>query len=366
MALAERLVQAPQQLQPISPSVMATMDSVVLVDKLRDLVSGLVAEALSAQQQRPFSPSPTEPFLPQSRIQTLRTGGVGSPYADHHFNPAAHQAAAPHPQAPAAPLPLPALASPSDTAASGIGLSAANFAWPGIQIVVQQLPSVAMAMAGEGRAAVLIPAATTGISTFDVNKSAPSPFPVSVRTRAISDYKVPMFAYAAAEGPELTTAGSGAGDDEGRAQSAAAAALASTSHPGGNGVARSSKVLEAPAVLELNVDGQIVFVEREVLDAQAAGSRLHNMLICEYAKLPLDSQGRPFLSYNPGVFQVRLVCICRVLAPLVWEKLGVAEAALHPPNQLWPAPCDDGHPSCASRARVSLQTANGTRMICIS
>ncbi|GLC68615.1 hypothetical protein PLESTF_000714300 [Pleodorina starrii] len=238
----QRAVLPDGRLSYMSTAAGLTVDPGALVEKLRSLVNGLVAEALVTQHQRPAGQPPTpgspfpqhqHPFPNSERPSYANVQGAKLHIPQHlaamgrlSMRPAWGDAA----QLPT-PSPMAAVtATPADSQANGMRVGL-----PGVMMHIVPTPPMPLG-------------------------AYPAPVPPA-------DGKTPAAPSPAAMPP-------------------AGAA--------------------APAVLELNVDGTTVFVERAVLESQAAGSRLHQALVTEYGKLPLDSRGRPYLSYDPRVFQVLL------------------------------------------------------------
>ncbi|GLI70391.1 hypothetical protein VaNZ11_015172 [Volvox africanus] len=330
--------------QPASPAALQTVDSGALVEKLRALVTGLVAEALAGQQQRTTGPCPPTPFLTQQQQQqqqqqpqqqqTQSHGALpfaaNSPYAGGHSRqpPGGHPVVAAHPSVrptwneagqqvpppqvavePATPAPFATVPAYATVASDGLtGTPMARGAWPGVHIIVPHLPSMLLqptiaisweALTGAAvygpnmygpngpPAGPAIAGAAAGLATGG-SPPPPPPLPSNPigRSNGTSGTRVTV----------TTTAGSNV------KHTAAAAAATHIGCNADGGAAAATNT--APAVLELNVDGTVVLVERAVLESEAAGSRLYRTLIQEYGKLPLDSQGRPYLSYEPRTFNL--------------------------------------------------------------
>ncbi|GIL88545.1 hypothetical protein Vretimale_15338 [Volvox reticuliferus] len=200
--------------------------------------------------------------------------------------------------------PAPFAAMPVTAAVASDALLAAaggRVAWPGVHIIVTQLPPMLRQPAAAiGREALTVtvlyglnetPTGTVSTGTAAAAPPPPNPIekasgssgtPATVTTATASTVE---HARGAAAPPTHIRYNGGCGD-------------------GGAGGGGGATAATAPAVLELNVDGTVVLVERAVLESQAAGSRLYHTLIQGYDKLPLDSQGRPYLSYDPQTFKL--------------------------------------------------------------
>ncbi len=87
------------------------------------------------------------------------------------------------------------------------------------------------------------------------------------------------------------------------AQGSLSAGSSSTASANAIGLSSTVRTEGAPVVLYVNVDGTPMHVDPAVLE-QVHGSRLYDMLVRQVHVLPRDELGRPFLSYDPKVFQV--------------------------------------------------------------
>ncbi|EFJ51818.1 hypothetical protein VOLCADRAFT_103307 [Volvox carteri f. nagariensis] len=369
------------ELHPVSPTSGMTVDPAALVEKLRAVVNGLVAEAL-ASQLRAVGLSPPGPFFPpqaqpqpQQAQVSPRAGTIGSPFGVGQAKSSAHQASGACPPArPAeqyttiAPsLPTAAAPPPPSQPSPVTSPGAMRLALPGVQIVVQypllapssayqSAPAVA---AGEDTIATHTSSAAHGRWMFPFGTIAPPPQCNPSETMDIAEM-------CAGTGPVEAPSVVGAG---GRTAVATAASMGGGGGSGGGG--------SVPPVLELNIDGTVVHVERAVLEMQAAGSQLYRTLIQEYGKLPRDSYGRPYLSYDPRVFQVLMAYLKQrhlfgsVGGEWDWSRtansLGVsyhylAQMATHfgladPPTQ--PHPHSDSLPVAAQQQVGQATQANG-------
>ncbi|KAG2450997.1 hypothetical protein HYH02_004268 [Chlamydomonas schloesseri] len=358
------------------------VDADVLVGKLRVLVAGLVAEAVEAhkqslqpqqqqqlppqpQQQAPALMSTSQPAAPVARpLQPLQpqplqpVAGDGSALQQQQQQQQQQQTAvvyslpsAPgihilHVLQPPAPAPTPArplLQLPQPAASTAPAAAAA----PSQRQLALSLPAVAEAAGegGPGSGYTTARSSSSGVSAFGgilVSGGANGPGAASGTGAAV----VGGGAAASSGTPAAGAAAPLAGAQEAAAELGAgtgtqAAGDAAASAGGKEAGARLSPTSGgAPAVLELNVDGTAVYVDRAVLEHQqrqyrqqqsaaagaaAAGAeagsrtssgtggdgvgsscRLYEMLVERYDSLPRDSQGRPYLSYDPRVFQVLL------------------------------------------------------------
>ncbi|PNH07327.1 hypothetical protein TSOC_006220 [Tetrabaena socialis] len=221
---------------PSPPAGAAVLDPDTLVEKLRGLVTGLVAEALAAQQQQ--QPQAAAPDGPQHRPAAAASGHTPQPH-DSPSGPSSSQRRG-----------APQLRAGQPTGAEPVAAPLAS-------------PSYAAAATGGASSGAGAPA----------HPLAPPP-------------------------QQADPHGNGAYLRDAAGSDAAAAAAAMRPSAGGGA--------SAPAVLVLNVDGKVLLCDRRVLETQAAGSRLHELVVRQYGRLPLDSQGRPYLSYNPRIFEVLL------------------------------------------------------------
>lgn len=100
------------------------------------------------------------------------------------------------------------------------------------------------------------------------------------------------------------------------------------------GVSGAVRTSGAPAVLYVNVDGTPMHVDPAVLE-HVHDSRLYDMLVRQVHVLPRDDLGRPFLSYNPRVFQVGANCLTpsvQLISASASNRLpdGIAKALTQP------------------------------------
>ncbi|GFR52945.1 hypothetical protein Agub_g15607, partial [Astrephomene gubernaculifera] len=286
------------------------VDADALVGKLRTLVSSLVTEALAAQlplhqqlpqQQQQQQGAYLEPTLPQQQPlrhcqqahqwhqvpqqqqqpqqpQQQQKPQQQQPQRQHQGQKWETHSPGGHCQQPPQPQPqLLALQFPQAPDAASAGPVCNATSWgiiPGLQITIQQCPPQ-----------LSTTAATTTPAGSTMPMHADSPHSLSGSGTGASR------GVAVCGVPSCRPSGPGNGSAE-----AVGPCLPGSQQPNA----------AVPDVMELNVDGTAVFVDRAALESQAAGSRLYDTLIKHYNRLPLDSQGRPYLSYEPRVFQVLL------------------------------------------------------------
>ncbi|GIL63096.1 hypothetical protein Vafri_17017 [Volvox africanus] len=331
------------KVQPASPAALQTVDSGALVEKLRALVTGLVAEALATQQQRPTGLCPPTPFLTHQQQQQQQEQqaqshaafpiAANSPNAGGHSRQApggGHPVVAAHPsarptwseagqQAPPPPppqaqaqaavglaTPVPFVTVPAAATVAPEFLTGAAMArgtWPGVHIIVPQLPSMQLQPVVAISWEPLTGTAVYGLNGLPIGTAiAEAPAGPAAGGLQLPPPPNPIGSIGGTSGTRVTVTTAAGCKVE---HTAAAAAAAAPTHIGCNADGAAAAAAGAvPAVLELNVDGTVVLVERAVLESEAAGSRLYRTLIQGYDKLPLDSQGRPYLSYEPRTFKL--------------------------------------------------------------